>query len=406
MAYTKVSDQWVWKGQNGQEARILDVVGSQPTPFYLYDLDDIADRVEKFRTFSTLPIHLHYAMKANCNNAILKVIRDLGLGLDVVSGGEMARAMELGFKPADIVFSGVGKTEKEITTAITNSISQINVESLSELKRILKIAKSMGKTAAVAFRLNPDVEAVTHPYIQTGFRENKFGVDEALLPEFLDVVRASAGVLQLKGLTLHIGSQIRDLESFKAAFLKAKKVFHNISKEFPLSTFDIGGGLGVDYTREGTADFGPLKDYLAVVAETLGDLKNVKILAEPGRILVARSGILVTRVEYIKETPFKKFAIVDTGMHQLMRPALYQAFHRIEKLKPSGDTSAVYDIVGPICESTDVLAKSRSLERLDEGDRLLIFDAGAYGAVMANNYNLHDDAKEFVIVDGKLKEAL
>ena len=403
MAYTKDQDRWLWRGRKGQSASLADLIASRPTPFYLYDLDDVAGRVQKFQELGKVPLKLHYAMKANFHPEILKTVRDLGVGLDVVSGGELERGISLGFKPADIVFSGVAKSEKEIARAIDLKIAQLNVESLSELKRIARIAKEKGQAAAVAFRLNPDVEAVTHPYIQTGFRENKFGVDEALLPEFLDVVRANRNYLHLRGLTLHIGSQIRDLASFKAAFLKDKKLFHNISNEFPLTTFDIGGGLGIDYTREGDADFGPLKDYLDVVAETLGDLKGVELLAEPGRILVARAGLLVTQVEYIKETPYKKFAIVDTGMHHLLRPSLYQAFHRIEKLKSSADTQAVYDIVGPICESTDVLAKSRSLERLDEGDRLLIFDAGAYGAVMSSDYNLHGDIQELVLRDGKVE---
>jgi diaminopimelate decarboxylase len=344
---------------------------------------------------------LHYALKANTNATLVKVLHAAGAGVDVVSLGELEHALHLGFAPEKIVFSGVGKSAQELHRAVEVDIAQINIESLPELLRLLRICQAEHKTARVAVRLNPDVEAKTHPYIQTGFRDNKFGVDEATLPELLDVIANHPAHLSLQGLTLHIGSQIRDLQAFREAFKKTKFLWLALKKRFAnLCTLDIGGGLGIDYTAAASdADARALKAYLQLVGEELGDLpEDVRLLAEPGRILVARCGLLICQVEYIKQTAFKNFAIVNTGMHHLLRPALYQAHHRIERVSGGAGAPVVYDVVGPICESSDTLGRARPLARLAEGDKLAVFDAGAYGAVMACQYNLHDKPREYVIV--------
>ncbi len=393
MAYLKKDDQWVCAGRDGKTTPLIDVVQNKKTPFYLYDLDDISYRVGLFKS----SLQLHYAMKANCHPKVLDRIQSLGLGVDVVSGGELELALKHNFSPAYIVFSGVGKTVEEIEFALKTQILQINVESLAELKRIAQIAQRINVKAQIALRLNPDVEAKTHPYIQTGFRENKFGIDESSMTEVIEFIRHHKKNLKLMGLTLHIGSQILDLSSFRDAFLKTKKIFLDLRSEFDLSTFDIGGGLGILYGKEGQSDEKGISDYLEIVNACLSDLKGVRILSEPGRILVARCGLLVCQVEYIKQTPYKQFAIVNTGMHHLLRPALYQAEHRIEKLISKNLPPQTYDVVGPICESADSIAKALKIETLSENDFVLIFDAGAYGEVMASNYNLKGPVQSMVI---------
>jgi diaminopimelate decarboxylase len=378
-------------------------VANYEGPTYLYDLDDIRMRFQKYEAaFSGLNHTIHYALKANSHPVILKRLAEWGAGADTVSAGEIRKALSAGFKPEKIIFSGVAKTRKEIEFAIDNGIKQINVESPAELARIVEIAKAKRRPTNVAFRLNPDVNPKTHPYITTGFRENKFGMDESFLPDLIAQLKATDAV-KLRGLTMHIGSLLFDLDVLAEAMEKTLAVHRTLTKEgFDLDRFDVGGGLGIRY------ETGDATDELAMLAEYGERLKQVvqkhlppatEILAEPGRLLVGRSGLLVGEVQYVKRAPAKTFAIVDTGMHHLLRPALYQAKHRVLPLEKA-ETQGTYDVVGPICESSDVLARNVDLPEVKTGDLLAIADTGAYGFSMASAYNSHDLPREIVIENG------
>jgi len=371
-------------------------------PFYVYDLDGIAERVETFKKVLGPKVHAFFAMKANNNKAILHLMARMQIGVDVVSRGEMKRAIECGIKPGQIVFSGVAKSKEEIIEALKVGVKQINIESEGELHRIATIAKENSIKAPVAFRLNPDVEASTHPYIRTGFRENKFGSDELSILSWSSFIRENLKYLDVMGLSLHIGSQIRSLDPFKESIKKLKSTAARLEQELhiKIKTLDIGGGLGIDYHSALTED-NLLNEYGKLVQEEFKD-STVEVLVEPGRILVARFGVLLGKVEYVKSTDWKNFAILNTGMNHLMRPSLYQAYHRIQKISATGGPQKVYDIVGPICESSDTLGFERKLEHIQEGEWLAILDTGAYGRSMANEYNLHPLPEEIVVSRGQI----
>lgn len=375
------------------EFQVRSLLAGYQRPIYFYNTQDIEKRVQALKTAFDRPVHLHYAVKANAHSEILKTLREIGCGADVVSIGEMQLALNSGFLAEQIVFSGVGKTRGEIRKALELGVGQLNVESPSELARIASIAKELGFSAPVAFRMNPDVNPNTHPYIKTGFRDNKFGMDFSLLSECLEIYETFSSSLDLRGLTMHIGSQLRDLEALCEATEKLRALFDQlVNKGYPLKTLDLGGGLGIDYQNfAGPSEFDFITEYGQRFSKILEGFQG-EVHLEPGRILVARSGLLITQVQYIKKTPYKNFAIVDTGMHHLLRPALYQGFHRILPLQEpttSGEFE-IYDVVGPICESSDVLGADRLLPRLQEGDFLAIADVGAYGRSMASGYNVHE----------------
>lgn len=371
-----------------QKMPLLALCADYQRPFYVYDLAQIKKRFQ-LMTEALPKTRLYYAMKANSNREVLKTLKSVGAGADVVSLGEIRRAIEAGFSPVDMVYSGVGKTHYEITEALKLGLQQINVESLPELQRIGKISGQLNLKARVALRLNPDVDIQTHPYIATGLKDNKFGMELSVLPKLKEILRSFPS-LELVGVSLHLGSQMHELSGFQEALEKLKKVFLSLQKDFlSLKYFDFGGGLGVYYDRtDEEAEVKLLKKYAAIVAETFQDV-SCQLQSEPGRWLVAHAGLLVTQVQYVKETSAKNFLIVDTGMNHLIRPALYQAEHRILPLKRKPGKLAC-DIVGPICESADFLAKDCELSGVEEGDFLAILDAGAYGYSMANCYNLQD----------------
>jgi diaminopimelate decarboxylase len=374
--------------------QIKSLIGKYQKPTYIYFKKEIERRYNLYQKAFASEVEIHFATKSNNHPQVLKLLKKLGAGVDVVSAGEMKDALEAGFKPNQILFSGVGKTESEIRLALKNPIKQLNVECPQELERIGKIAKSMKKTAHVALRMNPDVNPNTHPYITTGFRENKFGMDHSFLPEVQRVLKKYEKSLKLQGLTLHIGSQILETGVFVEAIQKTLSVYKSFQAQgHNLSTFDIGGGVGISY-REGQTEPDVL-DFGKAVKSALKEL-GCKILAEPGRFIVGPAGVLVSEVQYIKKTPFKNFAIVDTGMHHLLRPALYDAYHRILPLlqKPG---SELYDIVGPICESSDVIGRARAMSPLEQGDFIAILDSGAYGRTMASAYNSHSFPKEILV---------
>lgn len=386
-------------GDKGDLAAIIE--SNEGHACYVYDLNNIETRYLKLKeSLKGLPnLGIHYAIKANANPQVLQRLRGLGAQVDVVSQGEMERAFSQGYKPEHVIFSGVGKTVGEIDFSIDHGIKQINVESPQELVRIGERGKLKSKKVAVALRMNPEVSPATHPYITTGMSENKFGMDRSFIPQLIRILQEHSSHLQLVGLTMHIGSQLIDLQAMEEGIQKLLSIDREFRVlGFDLKRLDIGGGVGIHYQEmDEVADFKMIESYGALVVNALKDYPG-EILIEPGRILVGRAGVLLCQVEYIKETPYKKFAIVNTGMHHLLRPALYQANHRILPLfvKPQSETK-VYDFVGPICESSDFVGKNRSLQELFQGDYLAICDAGAYGYSLANNYNAHPLPKEFII---------
>ena len=363
------------------------------TPLYVYDLQKIERNLQLYREAFRGKAELYYAMKANSHPQILKLVAQMGEGVDVVSGGEMEMAYQAGVPPDKIIFSGVGKTVSELELALCKGVGQINVESVPELERIASVAIRLKVQACVAFRINPDVQPNTHPYIATGFRENKFGMNEGDLPHAQELLQKHPKALRLQGLTMHVGSQILDTSVILEAIEKAIPIYKQFSG---LSTFDIGGGVGISYADSQQApDISSFGEQVCQLLEPL----SCRVLVEPGRVIVGPAGVLLTEVQYVKETPFKCFVIVDTGMHHLLRPALYGASHRITPIvKPlTKNKSVVCDIVGPICESADVLGKSRILTFPQQGDVLSIHDVGAYGAVMSSRYNAHSPVKELAL---------
>ena len=382
---------------------VATIAASRKGPVYIYDLDSVETRFKALaKSLEGQRNSIHYAMKANSHPKILAKIASLGGGADTVSAGEVRRALEAGIPADRIILSGVAKTVAEIEFALSKRIKQINVESPQELQRIADVAGRLGVKADVAFRMNPDVNPKTHPYITTGFRENKFGMDESFIPELVAILKKHSSELRLRGLTMHIGSQIFEIPVLKEAMEKIIGVHHKlVAQGFALDRIDIGGGIGIHYeTDDETAELAMLAEYGAVARSLVKDL-NVELLTEPGRTIVARSGLLVGEVQYIKKAPAKTFAILDTGMHHLLRPALYQAKHRVLAVAKRAGATSQFDVVGPICESSDCLAKNVDLPELRQGDRLGLADSGAYGMAMASTYNSHELPAEIVISKGR-----
>lgn len=374
-------------------------------PFYLYDLDGMRLRARKLRE-CFLGIEIHFAMKANSADKVLRTFKSEGTGVDVVSGGEIRTAMKSGFEPGDVIFSGVGKTRAELELAIGIGIKQLNVESPQELLRIVEMAKAMGKRPRVAFRMNPDVDAKTHPYITTGFLENKFGMGEHFVPELLSILKSAGNAVEPVGLTMHIGSQLQDIQPIEDAIGKTLQVWQTFrAAGFQLQSLDVGGGLGISYKEEHTIpakDISLLEGYGAMLRRALKGFEG-RVLCEPGRILVGSCGALLGEVQYVKETPERTFLILNTGMHHLMRPALYQAHHRILSVLENRDRPKKnYDVVGPICESSDVIGKARELPETLQGEWVAIADSGAYGFSMASTYNEHALPEQLFWENGKI----
>lgn len=355
------------------------------TPFYLYSEQKLRDNFKSFAD-AVKPLKkatVCFAVKSNFNPTILKILAGMGAGADIVSGGELELALQAGVPADKIVFSGVGKTRAELTAAIMAGIKQINAESESEIRLINEIAIGLNKTAFVGIRVNPDVDARTHEKITTGKKENKFGID------WNDARRLFLSAEQFKGISLHgievhVGSQILELSPFREAFVKTKKMLNDLKEHgVSIQTVDVGGGLGVAYKTDESAP--SPSDYIAVLQDVLGDFDG-EFVFEPGRCISGDAGVLVASVVRVKQTGDKRFAVLDAGMSDLVRPAMYDAYHNIEALK-GGEASERYDVVGPICESADIFGKDRMLPELNEGDLIAIETAGAYGAAMASNYN-------------------
>ena len=368
---------------------LMDVVAGHRTPLYVYDQIDVLQRIDWYRSAFVRPVKIHFALKANPYLPLLKSMAQKKIGADVVSGGELNRALEAGIAPGAIVFSGVAKSNDELRLALTHKIGQINVESLSELERLAKLSQAHTFRVRIALRLNPDVQPETHHHITTGHRDNKFGLDMEQLPDAIKVLRAHADHLHFYGLAMHVGSQILNPGPMIQAVERLKSMFVHLRQQgWPLQSLDIGGGLGINYEQNDiNGDHDRLKNYAKQVEATLADLE-CDLLLEPGRFLVARAGALLLQVEYVKPTPHRNFIIVNSGMNHLLRPALYQAEHRIVPLANVEGSEFTYDVVGPICESTDILGRDRKLVAPKEGEWLAVLDTGAYGYSMANQYNL------------------
>ena len=376
------------------------VAKTQGTPTYVYSRAALTDAYQAFA--DTLAAHpagqnglVCFAVKANSNLGVLSLFAQLGSGFDIVSGGELARVLAAGGDPKKVVFSGVGKTEAEMEAALKAGILCFNVESASELDRLAGVAARLGKRAPISLRVNPDVDAKTHPYISTGLKENKFGVPIA---DALTLYRHAATLpsIEVTGIDCHIGSQLLDPSPFVEALERILPMIDTLKAEgIHLHHIDLGGGLGI-YYHEGQSE-PVVADYLRPLLDRLTG-RGLRVLLEPGRRLVGNAGVLLTKVEFLKHGEDKHFAIVDAAMNDLARPALYEAWHDIVAVAPHNGEVRTYDIVGPVCETGDFLGQARPLA-LQQGDLLAVLSAGAYGMVMSSNYNTRPRAAE-VLIDG------
>lgn len=363
------------------------------SPCYVYSKSALSQAFERFSAGFKDANHLVcFAVKSNPSLAILNLFAKLGAGFDIVSGGELARVIAAGGDPKKVVFSGVGKTADEMRAALEAGIFCFNVESASELIRLNDVATYMGKIAPVSLRVNPNVDAKTHPYISTGLKNNKFGVAyEDALDIYLQASEMSN--IAIHGVDCHIGSQITELSPFLDAFDRVLALVDALAENnIQIQHIDLGGGIGICYSDETPPEF---TAYAKAMREKLGN-RDVKLVFEPGRALVGNAGVLLTKVEYLKQTETKNFAIVDAAMNDLMRPALYDAYHDIKAVKPRTEDAAIYEIVGPVCESGDFLGHDRALA-LQEGDLLAIMSAGAYGMSMSSNYNTRPRVAEVMV---------
>ena len=367
------------------------------TPTYVYSTATLARHLAVLKaSFAESKALLCYSVKASSNLALLKLLAKGGAGFDIVSAGELLRVKKAGGDPRKVVFSGVGKTEDELGAALDAGILLFNVESAEELAALDRVARRKKKKAPFALRVNPDVDAKTHRHIATGHKVSKFGVPFGEAVALYERSRRMKGLVA-RGLDCHIGSQLTDTGPVREAIGKVAKLYRRLTAAgFPLTHLDVGGGLGVTYTDERPP---AVEAYARAIREPLKDL-DTTIVLEPGRVLVANAGILLTRVVYRKKTPARSFVIVDAGMNDLMRPALYDAHHAIVAVKPRRGRKDTVDVVGPVCESTDVLGKHRALPPLRPGDLLAVMTAGAYGMTMASTYNSRPRPAE-VLVDGR-----
>jgi diaminopimelate decarboxylase len=374
---------------------LTDVAARHGTPCFVYSRAALETAYREFDgAFAGIPHLTCYAMKANSNLAVLDVFARLGSGFDVVSGGELSRVVAAGGDPRKIVFSGVGKSEAELRQGLELGIHCFNVESGSELARLDRIAGMLGTRAPVSLRVNPDVDPGTHPHISTGLKESKFGI---AIAEALELYRQAAGLANVvvRGIDIHIGSQITALEPYREAAMKVLKLVDALASEgIRLEHVDLGGGIGIRYHDETPVD---LASYAAMIAELFRGRRE-SLLFEPGRWLTGNAGVLLTRVAYLKPGAERSFAVVDAAMNDLLRPALYDAWHDVRPVRRCNERPRIWQIVGPVCESADFLARDRELA-LAEGDLLAILSAGAYAMAMSSNYNSRPRAAE-VLIDG------
>jgi len=376
------------------EVDLVSVAAEVGTPYFVYSGRLLIETFVQFRrALKPLPGIICYALKANGNLALLKILASLGCGADVVSGGELYRALKAGFPPSHIVFAGVGKTEEEIRWAIDADIRQLNVESVPELELVNSTAQKLQRQARVALRLNPDVRADTHPYVATGRGDSKFGLDLAEAVSAYQRASTLPGI-QVTGLHFHLGSQILSTAPYVEALKKIVPLMEELRRKgIMIRDLDIGGGLGISYNKEVAPS---PEQWLAVVKDELQRL-DYSVIIEPGRALMGPAGALVTRVLYLKKASTKNFIVVDAGMNDLVRPSLYGAMHQILPLREKTAPSIVADVVGPVCETADFLARDREMVRPAAGDMLAVMKTGAYSASMSSNYNGRPRAAEVLV---------
>jgi len=375
------------------------IAKEQGTPCYIYSHATLTRHFQAYdQAFASVPHIIAFAMKANSNLAVLRLMASLGSGADIVSGGELFRALKASISPSKIVFAGVGKSAEEIKYALESNILFFNVESSAELQAINEVARGMGMHARVALRVNPDIDPQTHPYISTGMKKSKFGIStDRALEEFQQA--ASLSNIQVVGLHAHIGSQLTKISPFVDSITKVLGLIQTLKENgIPIQYLNIGGGLGITYSDETPPH---PKDLAEAITPLLRE-SQCEIIMEPGRVIVGNAGILLTRVMYIKDTGAKKFAIVDAAMNDLIRPSLYDAHHDILPVHQVPHAPEdVYDVVGPICESGDFLAQNRTMPSVKAGDLLAVMSAGAYAFTMASNYNSRPRVPEILVKEGE-----
>jgi len=378
---------------------IHDIAEKVGTPFYVYSYNTLVRHFTVFdRAFEGIPHLVCYSVKANSNVALLRIFTSLGGGVDIVSGGELYRALKGGADPGKIVFSGVGKREDEIEYALKAGILMFNVESSQELQAINDVAGRMGTKAPVSIRVNPDINPKTHPYISTGLKKNKFGIDILRAPLAYQFASQLPN-MKIVGIDCHIGSQLVEVEPIVEALKKLKKLVVDLREEgMEIQYLDLGGGLGITYEDEEPPH--PVEYASNILEEVRGF--GCTLILEPGRVIVGNAGILITKVLYTKENEEKKFLIVDAGMNDLMRPSYYGSFHQILPVRQEAREEIVADVVGPICESSDFLAKDRRIPRMDPGELVAVMSAGAYGFSMSTNYNSRPRVAEVLVRDDRM----
>lgn len=380
-----------------EDVAVSEIIKQYGTPAYIYSRATLERHWHAFNNaFGTHPHLVCFAVKSNSNIALLNIMARLGSGFDIVSQGELERVLAAGGDPAKVVFSGVAKSHTEIQRALEVGIRCFNIESISELHRINAVAGKLGKIAPISLRVNPDVDAHTHPYISTGLKENKFGVSVTQARKVYRLAKTLSNV-KITGMDCHIGSQLTELQPFLDATDRLIILMEQLREDgIELHHLDLGGGLGVPYNGEEPPH---PREYAKALLEKLKDYENLEIIIEPGRAITANAGILVTKVEYLKQNEDRNFAIVDTGMNDMIRPALYEAYMQITEVDKTLDRQTdTYDVVGPICETSDFLGKQRELA-IAEGDLIAMRSAGAYGAAMSSTYNSRPQAVE-IMVDG------
>jgi diaminopimelate decarboxylase len=371
------------------------------TPLYIYSASIIRENCQQFlKAFSSHPTEICYAVKANYNLSILNEVFSLGLGADVVSVGELERALKAGLAPDKVVFSGVGKTQQEIERAITVGVGAINVESQSELLLIKKTTEATKKKISINLRVNPNIDVKTNPYIATGLYQTKFGIVDEMVVDVIETIKNHPYVI-VEGLACHIGSQILELASFEQAARRLKKLATELQMQgYPISRLDMGGGLGIAYQEK---DKPPsISRYGETLLKVLGE-SSLKLYLEPGRAIIGNAGGLLTRVIHTKENKKRHFTIVDAAMNDLIRPCLYEAFHQILSVRESKEDKVITDVVGPVCETGDFLGLGREISAPKSGDLLFVKTTGAYGASMASNYNARPRAAEILVSGDKTK---
>ena len=383
-----------------EKVKIEEIEKEISTPFYCYSQSLIEENFDNFsKNFSFINHKICYAIKANSNINLVKILAKKDAGIDAVSSVEIFRAIKAGINPKKIVFAGVGKTEQEIEFALKNEVEEFSIESESELYLLSKIAKKLSKIAKIAIRVNPNIDANTHDKISTGRKGDKFGID---IDEAIEIYKIAKNLpnIEIFGIATHIGSQITSLEPFEKAFKKIRELYFDLKKEdIKIRNFDLGGGIGICYDNEKTIN---LTDYAAIIKEITKDL-DISLTLAPGRAIIGNSGILVSKIIHIKQTSHKDFLIIDAAMNDLARPSLYDSYHKIIAINKKDGESQNYEIVGGICETSDVFGKNREFISPKSGDLIAILDAGAYGSSMSNEYNSRNLIPEILVKNNEFK---